>query len=81
MFLMSGKAATLTKTLEELQVYQTILSGEDSFKATLKPISYDSRILITTKIEMVSDCPTWETVTNTNATKEAVCLIAIEDAD
>ena len=71
------------KTLEDFHAYQTLLSDENSFKATLQPISYDQQILITTKIESIEDCDSWEGINRIvlQTHKEhptVVCLIGID---
>ena len=59
---MSGNVDTILQTLDDMQVYQSNLSNGSKFKATLKPITYDSNKVIETKIELTRDCESWDDV-------------------
>ena len=66
-----------------MNVFDHLKSDADKFEAQLKPVTVESSLMIQTKIELIRNCDSWETIAEAVQSKQenvlAVCLLNTEN--
>lgn len=81
----SADSSALIGTLRDLNVFDHLKSDTEKFEAQLKPITVESSLMIQTKIELIRNCDSWETIAQAVQSKQenvlAVCLLNAENLE
>ena len=71
----TADSGALIGSLRDLNVFDHLKSDAEKFEAQLKPVTFESGLMIQTKIELIRNCDSWEMIAEAVSSKQEDVLV------